>query len=120
MKLTFKRAKWYRDDEGTWISLCVKESIPMKRFIADMKEKEYSAELKECRKPRSLNANSYAWQLMGQIADSIGSSKDEVYLTMLGRYGQCGAVSIEERHEEKFKRAYQYHEEIGRATLDGW
>lgn len=39
------------------------------------------------RKKRSLDANAYAWLLMSQIAEKLGSSKEEVYEQMLVRYG---------------------------------
>lgn len=37
---------------------------------------------------RSLNANSYMWVLVGQIADALRTSKDEIYIRMLTDYGQ--------------------------------
>jgi hypothetical protein len=51
-------------------------------------------EVKQHREKRSLNANAYAWVLIGKIADAIRSSKDEVYLMMLKRYGQRTVVSV--------------------------
>lgn len=39
------------------------------------------------RKKRSLDANAYAWVLMGKLAHILGTSKDEVYKEMLRRYG---------------------------------
>lgn len=40
------------------------------------------------RKKRSLDSNSYAWALISQIASVIQSTKEEVYMQMLQRYGQ--------------------------------
>lgn len=51
-------------------------------------------EIKEHKEKRSLNANSYLWCLIGKIADAIRSSKDEVYLLMLKRYGQSEKVYL--------------------------
>ena len=48
----------------------------------DLKQ-EY--EIKERRKKRSLDQNSYAWQLITQIADVLRKSKEDVYLQMLRR-----------------------------------
>lgn len=39
-------------------------------------------------KKRSLSANGYLWTLLTEIANRIGSSKEEVYEQMLDRYGQ--------------------------------
>ena len=51
-------------------------------------------EVKQHREKRSLNANAYAWALIGKIADVVRASKDEVYLQMLKRYGQSQIVSV--------------------------
>ena len=51
-------------------------------------------EIKQHREKRSLTANSYAWALIGKIADVIRASKDEVYLMMLKRYGQSEVISV--------------------------
>ncbi len=39
------------------------------------------------RRKRSLDANAYAWVLMGKIASALRTSKEEVYEEMLRRYG---------------------------------
>lgn len=50
--------------------------------------KHLSVEVKKYRQKRSLDANAYAWVLMSKIADALRSSKEEVYIQMLERYGQ--------------------------------
>ena len=52
------------------------------------KGKQLDVEIKQHRKKRSLDANSMAWALIGKIAEAIQSSKEEVYIEMLKRYGQ--------------------------------
>ena len=61
--------------------------------VAKLKEvlgkgKHLQAEIKQHRAKRSLDANSYAWVLMSKIADALNTSKDEIYIEMLKRYGQ--------------------------------
>lgn len=51
-------------------------------------------EVNEHHEKRSLNANAYAWALIGKIADEIRSSKEEVYMIMLKRYGQHEVISV--------------------------
>ncbi len=50
-------------------------------------EKEISAEIKEYRKPRSLDANAYFHVLVNKIAAVQGLSDDEVKRTLVVRYG---------------------------------
>ena len=57
-------------------------------------DRERLFEIKEHREKRSLNANAYAWALIGKIADAMRISKDECYLLMLKRYGQHELVSV--------------------------
>ena len=57
-------------------------------------DKEKLFEIKEHKEKRSLNANAYAWALMGKIADVLRNSKEEIYLAMLKRYGQSELVSV--------------------------
>ena len=55
--------------------------------------------------------------MIGKIADVIGASKDEVYLTMLKRYGQTGVAKIKDKDLENFCRTYKYcapHEKLQR------
>lgn len=68
---------------------------------------------------RSLNSNNYAWSLITQIADALRSSKEEVYLQMLKRYGQSSVVSVVEEAAEVFKKSVKYCEEFGQSVLNG-
>lgn len=53
-----------------------------------MQMESLDVEIKKHRKRRSLDANAYAWVLMGKIAEAVHSSKEEVYEEMLRRYGK--------------------------------
>ena len=61
-------------------------------------DKIFTCDIKEKREKRSLDANSYAWTLMDKIAkhQSIHSSKDEIYLRMLEKYGVFVYISVSE------------------------
>lgn len=69
------------------------------------------------REKRSLNANAYAWLLIGKIGDMIRASKEDVYLEMLKRYGQSAMVSIQAHIP--FKGFVKYCEEVGESKLNG-
>lgn len=84
------------------------EDNEAKRFAFNFKAGKY--QISKVIAKRSLDSNAYAWELIGKIADVIGTSKDEVYLTMLKRYGQTGVVKMPDNHLENFCRAYKYCE----------
>ena len=79
MKLLFDKARWMMDTDSTWLMLKVNHREAT-AFCDEMKDgKVYEADLKEHRKKRSLDANSYAWVLMGKLANKVGLPKEDVY-----------------------------------------
>lgn len=79
MKLLFDKARWMMDSEATWLMLKVNRRDAT-AFIDEMKDgKVYEADLKEHKQKRSLDANAYAWVLIGKLANKIGLPKEEVY-----------------------------------------
>lgn len=118
MQLKFNKAKWSLDSEGCWLSILVQNRPAVQQFVATKKDKLYSAELKEYRERRSLDANAYAWLLIGKLADALtleasgatAYNKDDVYRLMLKRYGQGGVVKIPNSQVDNFRRAWKYNE----------
>ena len=77
------------------LTLVINEKSDLLCGYDDLKDFEkLSIEIKPYREKRSLNANAYAWKLIGEIADIVRSSKDEVYLEMLRKYGQSELISV--------------------------
>lgn len=72
--------------------------------------------LSEHKHKRSLNANAYAWSLIGKIADVIRIGKDEAYLHMLKRYGQSELVSILSSID--VTGYFKYYEVAGKSILN--
>jgi hypothetical protein len=52
-----------------------------------LKDVIYDCLLKVWKKKRSIDANGYCWKLCSLIAAEVGSSKDEVYVSMIHKYG---------------------------------
>lgn len=86
------------------------------------KGKELSVEVKQYRNKRSLDANSYCWVIITRIADVLRTSKDEVYIEMLKRYGQRESklLSVVADAVDMVYRATQNHcTEVGESELNG-
>lgn len=84
--------------------------------------KELSVEIKQYRYKRSLDANSYCWVLITKIADALNTSKDEVYIEMLKRYGQREPklLSVVSDAVDMVYRATNNHCcEVGESELNG-
>lgn len=79
-------------------------------------DKNTKYEIKEYRERRSLNANSYAWVLIGKIGNKLRKSKEEVYLQMLKDYGQSEIVSIlSSINPSGF---FKYYEKVGTGIIN--
>ena len=86
------RLQYTEDTTELVLSLCIPRKTAQD-YVRQLKEvlskgKKLQAEIKQYRAKRSLDANSYAWVLMSKIADALNTSKDEIYIEMLKRYGQ--------------------------------
>ena len=57
--------------------------------------KDLSVEIKEYKKKRSLNANSYCWALIQEIADALGSTKEEIYKKFIKEKGIFRTMKVD-------------------------
>lgn len=83
------------------------------------KNKKFSFEVKEDRAKRSLNANAYLWALLEQMANMLNTSKDEVYLQMLERYGVFTYLAVKSSVVERVEQEWRYVRNLGEATVNG-
>lgn len=56
--------------------------------LPNIKDKKLRIKVVQFREKRSLNSNSYYWQLLSQLADKLRVSKPFLHNQMLRRYGQ--------------------------------
>jgi hypothetical protein len=75
-----------------------------------LNDKILTLEVKQYREKRSLNANNYAWKLITDIANELRTSKDEVYLLMLKRYGQSAKIDL--RKDIDASLFFEHHQAI--------
>lgn len=100
------------------LSLEVHEKNTLLREYDTLKDIEIlDIEIKKHRKKRSLNANAYLWVLVNEIGNALNMSKEEVYLIMLKRYGQCKLVSV--LSEIDVAGYLKYYEAAGTTVLNG-
>lgn len=123
MELTFTKGNITRDLSGDYhVTVIIpkeeKNNIePLNDLLNDDKLKACTIDHKK--KKRSLNANSYTWKLCTEIANVLRTSKEEVYISMLKRYGQSSVISVVDQAAELFKRSVKYCENFGESELNG-
>lgn len=66
---------------------------------------------------RSLDANSYAWLLMDRLAKQVDSTKDEIYLHMLERYGTFVYLPVLEENVEAIKKVFRIVKDRGEVVM---
>lgn len=126
MKVKFSKARWSVDSEGTWLSVLVPHTDAVK-FINAMKDREYTAELKEYRERRSLDANAYFWTLCNRLSEVIGIAPDDIYIELIRSIGgNFTVLPIKSEAVDRFKEIWQSKgigwlcEEIGESKLNGY
>ena len=82
-----------------------------------LKNCQVDFDIKKHYKKRSLNANAYAWELIGKIAEAIGKDKDTVYFDFLKDYGQSEVISV--LSSVDLKGYYKYIEAMGSGYIGG-
>ena len=78
-------------------------------------DREKQFDISEHKEKRSLNANAYAWSLIGKIADAMRITKDEAYLKALKDWGQSEIVSV--LSSINVSGYFKYFEAIGTGTI---
>ena len=123
MELTFSKGHITRDFTGDYhVTVIVSKDQennmePLNELLND--EKVKTCKIDHYKKKRSLNANSYAWVLITEIANKLRASKEEVYFQMLKRYSQSSVISIVEEAVPVFMKSVKYAEEFGKGTING-
>lgn len=70
-------------------------------------DKEKVFEVKEHKLKRSLNANAYCWVLMNKIADTIKSTKEEVYREYIKNKGIFRLITMNKGATNTFIKVWQ-------------
>lgn len=78
-----------------------------------------SIELKKFRNKRSLDANSYMWVLLQEMADILNTTKDELYIEVLGRYGVFTHMVVKQNVVDRVKEEWRLCKELGEVTING-
>ena len=76
-------------------------------------------ELKQWKPKRSLDANGMLWSILHEMAAAMNTTKDELYLIMLERYGIFTHVVVKPNVVERVKAEWRTVRELGEVTING-
>lgn len=78
------------------------------RWLRSKKDRDYDLTIKEHRKKRSLDANAYFWELVGQLADALRITPKEIYRQAIQNIGgNYEIIPIKAEAADKFKEAWE-------------
>lgn len=100
------------------LTLSINEEHTAKLLFNDLhKADKLSIKIDKYREKRSLNANNYAWKLLGDIGNKLRANKEDLYLEMLRRYGQSEIISV--LPHVSISEYVKYYDEAGESILNG-
>lgn len=72
-------------------------------------EKEYTITVKERKRKRSLNSNSYAWVLLGKLAEKLRIPKTDIYRNYVKEIGgnTKDIVCVQDKALDKLRSAWE-------------
>ncbi len=79
---------------------------------------EVDVTIKGLKHKRSKNANDYFWEIVGQMADKLRSTKEEIYFEQLKKYGQSITVTVKE-DVDLSRAGFKYYERIQDGLKNG-
>jgi hypothetical protein len=108
MTLTAIKAAVEPSEGGVWFKVLVpySEAQQARQFVLRQKDKPYSVEVKEKREKRSLDANAYFWRLLSDLAEAVGSTKEELYLRYVKDFGPFRDFVLTEDEAKTFRTAW--------------
>lgn len=97
------------DERGAWLNLLLdKQHLPAARqFVLKRKDRLYTAELKEHREKRSLDANAYLWALLDDLAAALHTTKRELYVQKVREVGVYKVYHLTEDEYKTFRVAWE-------------
>lgn len=79
---------------------------------------EVDVTVKGLKHKRSKNANDYFWELVGQMADKLGATKEEIYFEQLKKYGQAITVTVQD-NVDLTRAGFKYFEKLQDGLKNG-
>lgn len=95
---------------GVNLNLIIQDEPEVLEELMKLPE-EVDLKIKRFAKKRSKNANDYFWELVGQMADKLRATKEEIYFEQLKKYGQAVTVTVKEGVELD-RAGIKYYEKL--------
>lgn len=104
----------------------IKNKIDLLNDLQLMDLNEYIDKLVNRKVKRSINANNYLWQIIQQIADKLGSTKEDIYKHAILDKGQFQIIPVKNEVVEQFIKCWNRNglgnicEVKGKSKIEGY
>ena len=105
----------FTSDGNPILSLVLNKGFDIQPLI----DTDLDIEIKKHREKRSLDANAALWKMLSMMADALHTSKDELYIEMLSRYGVFTHIVVKPSVVERVKQEWRTVRELGEVTING-
>ena len=75
--------------------------------------------ISKVKRKRSLDANAALWEMLAKMAGVLHTTKDELYIEMLSRYGVFTHVVVKPNVVDRVKQEWRTVRELGEVTING-
>lgn len=109
MTITFDKPEIRMEEDGAHLSLHLSlDSLQdARRFVLGFNGKPHTAELKEKRKKRSLDANAKAWAMMRELGEAVGLSDKEIYRQIVRDIGPYREFCLTPEEAKTLRAAWE-------------
>ena len=114
MEAKATRLDWTIDRDGTWIKLLIPDAQAARAYATANADKPQRVRLTQWRERRSLNANRYAWELLGKLSEKLAIPPEEIYWQMVPDVGGNYTTATFRLEDVKAIRDMWCQDHIGR------
>lgn len=121
MNILTKAFTWgfFNDKLYLWVECPKDMKNTIQEFILGLTDKTYDVTVKEHKEKRSLDANAALWKMLSLMADKLHTTKDELYLEVLDRYGVFTHIVVKPNVVDRVKQEWKTVRELGEVTING-
>jgi len=80
---------------------------------------EWELDISKVRKKRTLDANAALWKMLTMMAEKLNTTKDELYLEVLDRYGVFTHIVVKPNMVDRIKNEWKTIRVLGEVNING-
>lgn len=104
---------------GKEIEICFRANSISFESIRELIGQDLSLSIEKYKEKRSIDANAYMWTLLQRMASILDTTKDELYIQMLDRYGVFTHIAVKPHLVKEIQKEWRVVRELGEIEVEG-